>query len=648
MSKGTHLYITVIIILSCFTANSQRINPHKNDVSTMKYYDKNGANLSNDTSINIINYSLEVEISLDSPHISGMVDVGLISLKDSLTSFRLDLLDSYIIDSISEPSSSYLFEDNVITINLGTSVNNGDYLDLSIYYHGIPELAGGYKGLRYETHDNNELIIASLSTPYLAHTWWPCKDGTQDKADSVFVSIIVKDTLINQIPVAAISNGILDTIIDLGDKKKFEWKHKYPIVPYYVMVAISNYREFNDVYVGDGYNFPLDYYVFESHIEDAEIGVEDIPDAIDYFTTIFGPYPFKDEKYGMTQLGFYGAIENQTNSITNNMGLGWFYVSIHELAHMWFADMITCNTWHHGWLNEGFATYAEALYSGHKNNNYKEYIENFEYYEGGTVYLDDVSNPFTVFQPIIYNKGAYVLHMLRGVVGDSIFFDIIYDYATNDDLKYKLATTEQFQNISENVSGFDLGYFFDQWIYDERYPMYYYNYKYDEVNNKAEVVINQNQGLIGWREVFEMPIKLLFTFADDTDTTITVINSEIHELYSINFDMEVVSMELDPDNWILKTAVFDPNIIVGTESNRVMPVSIFPNPSKGNINFHFKNISYSDNVNVSIYNLVGQRIEFESMRLSGSRMIVGGLNPGIYLVSLSVGNNQYFKKIIVQ
>jgi len=79
-----------------------------------------------------------------------------------------------------------------------------------------------------------------------------------------------------------------------------------------------------------------------------------------------------------------------------------------------------------------------------------------------------------------------------------------------------------------------------------------------------------------------------------------------------------------------------------------MPVSIFPNPSKGNINFHFKNISYSDNVNVSIYNLVGQRIEFESMRLSGSRMIVGGLNPGIYLVSLSVGNNQYFKKIIVQ
>jgi len=107
-------------------------------------------------------------------------------------------------------------------------------------------------------------------------------------------------------------------------------------------------------------------------------------------------------------------------------------------------------------------------------------------------------------------------------------------------------------------------------------------------------------------------------------------------------------MELDPDNWILKTAVFDPNIIVGTESTRVMPVSIFPNPSKGNINFHFKNISYSDNVNVSIYNLVGQRIEFESMRLSGSRMIVGGLNPGIYLVSLSVGNNQYFKKIIVQ
>ena len=107
--------------------------------------------------------------------------------------------------------------------------------------------------------------------------------------------------------------------------------------------------------------------MFKSHLNTAQLGVAQIPDVVDFFTEAFGPYPFRKEKYAMTQLGFFGGIENQTNSEVNNMGNSWIYVSVHELAHQWFADMITCQIGNQGWLNEGFASYAEALYNEHAN-----------------------------------------------------------------------------------------------------------------------------------------------------------------------------------------------------------------------------------------------------------------------------------------
>ena len=178
------------------------------------------------------------------------------------------------------------------------------------------------------------------------------------------------------IPLIAVSNGLLDTIETIGNKKIFRWKHNYPAVPYYIMVAISNYIHFQDIYYGDGYNFPLDYYVFKSHLEAAKKGVAKMEDIMDFFTDKFGKYPFANEKYAMTQLGFYGGIENQTNSIVNSMGTDRLRLIVHELAHQWFADMITCETWNHAWLNEGFASYAEALYAEHSEgtNDYKNYI----------------------------------------------------------------------------------------------------------------------------------------------------------------------------------------------------------------------------------------------------------------------------------
>lgn len=644
------LLISALLISTVIFGQISRINPHAFDISDQTTESNVDMILSNDTTIDVNFYHLNVEIALDSAYIKGSVNYLVTSQIDGLTSLKLDLDSAFVVDSVSFPASTYSFADNVLTINFLETYNIGDAFSFSIYYKGVPILAGGYKGLRYENHDGNELIIASLSTPYLAHTWWPCKDGTEDKSDSTFIDIMIKDTTISSIPVIALSNGLLDTVITIGDKKKFCWKHRYPVVPYYVMVAISNYKHFQQIYNGTDYSFPIDYYVFESHLEAAQEGVLMIPEAIEFFTNTFGPYPFLQEKYAMTQLGYYGAIENQTNTITNNMSIDWFYTSVHELAHQWFADMITCQTWNHGWLNEGFASYAEALFNEFKFNGYHLYMEYFGYYDAGTVYLEDVSDPYNVFQPIIYDKGAYVLHMLRGVLGDSTFFDAIYAYANNESFKYKQATTEDFQLICENVSGEDLDYFFNQWIYDERFPIYYYNYEYNQFTGDLDVVIEQKQGVIGWREVFVMPMEIGVEFVDGTDTIIDVLVDNGSENFTFALNKDVLYAEIDPNNWILKNAVWDPSITVGLNEVKQELFEVFPNPNSGTFSVSLSNGLAKPNFRLYVVDVNG-KVYYNSLFKKNQEQTlevkINNLTPGIYFLKLYGDNINYYRKIVV-
>jgi aminopeptidase N len=635
------------IVVSFTNVMAQRIDPHAFDSEHLNQKNETLKALSNDERIDVKFYHLDLEISLDSTYLSGNVGIMFEVLENNLDNLSLDLDSTFSVDSVSSPVASYSQDGNQLNIELESSYTTGDLISFIIYYKGNPPLAGGYKGLRYETHDADEIIIASLSTPYLAHTWWPCKDGLTDKADSTFIDITIKDSLINSVPIIALSNGLLVNTEVIGTNKKFKWRHHYPIVPYYVMVAISNYKHFDQTYIGDGYTFPMDYYVFDSHLTSAQSGTEDMPDVMSFFEEIFGPYPFKDEKYAMTQLGYYGGIENQTNSIVNNMSDDWFYVSVHELAHQWFADMITCETWNDGWLNEGFSSYAEALYFEHINGipGYHSYMNGFEYYDVGTPYMEDVSNPFTLFQPIIYDKGAYILHMLRGVIGDEDFFEALKSYATNAIFKYDNANTQDFQQICQSVSGQDLDYFFEQWIYDEGYPQYKYNFWQDLTMNQVNVSINQEQGLAGWRTVFEMPVQLKFSFVDLTDSSVIVYNNEQYQSFSFDFDKEVVGVTLDPDKWILKNAQFDENIELNIKDEQINEVQTYPNPVKNELNIVASNFD-----TFSLRNIQGSIVDKGVLLKNENGLMkldISSLVTGIYLLHLSSEKESIIKRIQV-
>lgn len=606
-------------------------------------------------SFDVLFYYLDVEINITSPYITGNVYCRLQIEENNLQNISLDLHHAFTIDSITGDIVFHQFNNDKIAITLNRPYQIGETAELTIYYRGIPELVGGVKGLRYAVHNQTEPVIATLSTPFLAHSWWPCKDGPGDKPDSVYIDITIPDMTVSGIPLIATSNGVLENIISQGSQKTFQWRERYPIVPYYVMVAISNYQTFQQQYSGpQGENFPIDYFVFNEHLSQAQTGVAQLPEVMTLFSEYFGSYPFQQEKYGMTELGFYGAIENQTNTIQNSLSLSWFEISVHELAHMWFGDMITCLDWHHGWLNEGFATYCEALWAEY-NGGFDAYKNNMltnRYLQAGTLYLQDISDPFQIFIPIIYSKGAYVLHMLRGVLGDSLFFNCLADYANSPQLRYDHATTDDFKSICESSSGQDLGFFFEQWIYDEYYPVY--EYAYEQQDSLVTVTIRQMQHQNGWREVFEMPVQLQFFFDIGSDSIITVWNDSLFQQYQFNFSYNIIDLSLDPDHWILRTAQLIDSLDPPSNGNIAQEFELYqnyPNPFNNQTKIKYF-LSEDMEIEMSLYSLLGEKITTIStgMQTAGPHSLILNLSDlasGVYLYKLKAGSQIATRKMIL-
>jgi len=612
------------------------------------------------SSFDVTFYHLNLDIGITSPHIQGKVLCEFKAVENDLQNITLDLHRALAVDSILGSVDHYHQTNDTIHIALDRTYQSGESADVTVYYGGIPELAGGYKGLRYETHGAGEPVIASLSTPFLAHYWWPCKDGPGDKADSVWLDITIPDTTVAGYPLVVVSNGNFYCITH-GKKNTYHWRHHYPIVPYYVMVAISNYQVFQETYTGPlDESFPLIYYVFDEHLEDARIGVEQLPEAMSLFSSYFGTYPFAGERYGMTQLGFYGGIENQTNTVIGQMSPDWFWVAVHELAHMWFGDMITCQSWQHGWLNEGFATYCEALWQEHTGGfqAYKNMMSALQFYEAGTLYLQNDSDPFNIFISIIYDKGAWALHMLRGVLGDSLFFECLAEYAGDPRLQYGHATTEDFQDICEAVSGMDLGFFFDQWVYDHYYPRYDYNVSQADTTDEVTVTIRQTQSDLGQRAVFEMPVQLRFLFQNATDTTVTVWNDQQVQTYYFAFDERVLHMFFDPDQWILGHAR---EVDVEDDINANLPGEFslgqnYPNPfnSRTIIPYH---LPRDARVSLRIYNLLGQEIRrlVEEYQEAGRKTALWDgkdrhgrtVSSGVYIYRLQAEESGISRKLVM-
>ena len=619
--------------------------------SASRWQAQNSTLNQNQEKIDIKFYELNLDIDFNSSRLRGSVTVNGVIGNIYPDFIELDLYDNMTVDSILQNNIPilYLHENDMLKIPISDiTLNDENLFSLTIFYQGTPDHCGA-GGFKFDEHQNIGHVW-TLSEAYCARSWWPCKDDPSDKADSVNIIISVP---IEPAYIVA-SNGLLSSTTINNNKKTYFWKERYPITTYLVSLAIYPYTKWVDQYVSpiSSDTMLIEHYVFPDRYEASYPNYSLTKDMLSFFSELFGEYPFISEKYGHADFTWGGGMEHQTLS---SMGSFSQNLMVHELGHSWWGNLITCKTFNDIWLNEGFARYCQALWAEHMYGReaYFDFMNNHAYYGAGTIYVENPSSNSQIFSAgLSYNKASWVLHMLRHKVGETMFFDILKSYASNDSLSYNAASTSDFQKVCEDISGLDFEQFFQQWIYGEKYPKYELSW-WHEGNGIYNVKIDQVQSY----NFFSMPIDLKFSGSAGpmlVDTTIVIENNNSSQLYEFSgFNFLVENVMLDPENWILKEATYSVNEIDNILPDRVEVEKAFPNPfnSKVKLSFYINPQFGDTHVNVNIFDSRGKIVEslIDNEFMPGYHTTfwnANGKSSGVYFIQLATDNYIDSQKIL--
>jgi hypothetical protein len=490
------------------------------------------------------------------PNVATKVLTGTVRMKASvvtgpLSAVELDLYANMTVDAVTSGGVTATFSrsGNLLTVNLDRAYADGELMDVVVSYHGAPSAAGAFG---FDTANGRNLVW-SLSEPFGARTWWPCKDATEDKADSVDVRVTVPSGMITA------SNGTRVEATDNGTLAVTRWRERFPIATYLVSLASYPYTVTTDSYrYSPTDSMPIQFYNFPETVAGVAAVQAKVKAMIAAYAGYFGEYPFLAEKYGHAQFLWSGGMEHQTcTSLGGNAIIE--YIVAHELGHQWWGDLVTCRDFHHVWVNEGFATYCEALWAESTGGAaaYHGDIDLNQYFGSGTIYVPDLTDENRIFDSnLSYDKGSWVLHMLRRVLGDSTFFAAMRQFYTQ--YGYSTATTEDFRDVCEAVSGRNLHAFFQQWIYGEYYPHYLSSWTSAPAGGGYDVTLRLEQ-VQTW-QLFTMPLDVKVTTAAG-EQSFVVQDSLAAQTFTLHVDAAPSAVAVDPDGWVLKlleSPVVDP------------------------------------------------------------------------------------------
>jgi aminopeptidase N len=529
---------------------------------------------------------------------------------------------------------------DILRINLSPVVSINTLDSVSVYYHGIPNSSGF--GSFYQGFHQGAPVIWTLSEPYGAKEWWPCKQNLIDKIDSL--DIFVNTLAGNKVA----GNGVLISETVAGSKMITHWKTRYPTAAYLVAIAVTNYSAYSHHLKIPGLTDSLEIlnYVYPENLANALANTPQILHTLTLYDSLFIPYPFRKEKYGHAQFGWGGGMEHQTMSYVG--GFSNVLIS-HECAHQWFGDLITLASWEDIWLNEGFATYCEALteeflfpdnWLSWRTNTIRDACNS----PHGSVRCDDTTTVSRIFSgSLSYSKGAYLLHMLRWTLGDATFFRAIRSYLNDSSLAYHYAHTTDLIRHLETVSGQNLTGFFNQWYYGKGFPTYELLWKQD--GHSITLTINQTQSDTSVH-FFEMPVAIRFK-GSGQDTILVFNHTYSGQTFTFNLNFQVDFVFFDPELWILSAR----NTSVSQNPPVALSYSIdlFPNPASGAVAIQNRNPS-NPMTRLELFDIPGHLVK--RVGLTGIESLqhldLSHLAAGSYLLKIYTLKGMVIKKLEIE
>jgi aminopeptidase N len=563
--------------------------------------------------------------------VTGSVSTYFVPKQANLRVITFDMHDSLAVTAIryhGQLLTSYSRLNNRISVELPDDPSTSPLDSIMIDYQGVP-FDDGEGSFAIARHQDAPALY-TLSEPYGAMTWWPCSQDLNDKIDSVHLVITVPPG--NR----AASNGILIAEQHCDDRSIYQWMHRHPIAAYLVAVAVSNYAVYSDwVPVENAGSIEILNYVYP---EDSARFRSETPGIIKPFRLLnqwFGLYPFADEKYGHAQWNWGGGMEHQTMSFMGSFG---YDLMVHELAHQWFGNFITCRSWGDIWLNEGFATYVVGLcYEADQGGIYWEPFKRLTINRiikepGGSVFCYDTTSVARIFDPrLSYSKGAMVLHMLRWEMGDTNFFKMLTNYLNDPLLANGYASTGDLIRHAEAAADTSFREFFNDWVYGEGYPKYELVYR-QMTGQELELEISQEQShpSVSFFEM-DLPVRVYGSGGTSSYRDFVVRHTQNGQVFRINPGFMADSVKFDPDRWICTANAL---VLNAGDIPWERKIRVYPNPVTDLLTIEMT--VPEEGLNIRIYNQSGQLVH--TGRTSGS-------TPGISIPVQSFARGVYTVEI---
>lgn len=549
-------------------------------------------------------------------------------------------------------ASSIDREDTELIIGFPVIMDEGDMVTITVDYGGTPPTGNGFNSESGIFNDFSPSwgaqVTWTLSQPFGAFTWWPCKQDLNDKIDRVEMHLTVPDNL------KAGSNGVLMNEVVLPNNEiRFEWETNYPIDFYLISLAVGPYIEYS--YKVKPVTSP-DSILIQNYIYDNPGTLPNFIDDIDetgdmmiFFSNIYGNYPFWEEKYGHCMAPLSGGMEHQTMT-TQGFFVRW--LTAHEIGHQWFGDNVTCNDWSHIWVNEGFASYSEYLYQESVDYNVAQAdfadVHNFVMSQpGGSTFVEDPTDVGEIFSSrLTYDKGAVLCHMIRHWMGDGLFFESLRIFQNN--FKESTASAEDFQNVIEGLTNVDFQNFFDHWYYGEGFPIV--SAEWNDSPEGFVVQLDQESSVPNITPFHECFVDVQLNFDDGSDTILHLFNSLNGQHYIRDIEGTVVSLEIDPENWLLNAVgTIEKNTDLTFDSlasgiNELsFEVSLLPNPV---IDVLLISTEGNEDVSVDIFDAQGKFLVAGLVVQGELELSTSAWSSGVYFVRISDGVGVETRKVV--